>query len=99
MPGQLYRYSFHEDIDIADLEATLDLAVFSTLAVHGENQARLDAGYAVNANDRRLVIDACTDVGQTLNLLFVAHARQQFGDDAFRVERLECSARPEAGAA
>lgn len=89
MERNVYKYTVSESVRLADIEATLDLALFGTQSLHGESRVRLDARYVADEEKRAFVIDASTEVGETLNQLFVGYVRQEFGDDAFRVERVD----------
>ena len=88
MTKELYRYIFTPDVPLEDLEVSLLLAVLSAESLHGEAQVRLDAAHFFDSNQRACVIDANTSVGRDLNRLFVGFVRREFGEDAFRVERI-----------
>ena len=47
------------------------------------------AAPALDAESRTCVIDAGTAVGFDLNRLFVGFVRREFGEDAFRVQRVD----------
>lgn len=89
MNREVYRYVFVESVLLEDVEATLDLALLGAQSLHGESRVRLDARYVFDADKRAFVIDASTAVGESLNQLFVGYVRQEFGEDAFRVERVD----------
>jgi hypothetical protein len=88
MSQDVYRYRFTQDTPMEEVEITLMLAVLAAESLHGAAQVRLDAGHCLDAAQRACVIDAGTEVGRHLNRLFVGFLRQEFGADAFRVERL-----------
>jgi hypothetical protein len=92
MTRDIYRYSFPPPVPLDEVEATLLLALWGAESLHGESQVRLDATHLLDRDRRACVIDAGTPAGRDVNRLFVGYARREFGDDAFRVERLE--ARP-----
>ena len=93
----LYRYLFQPGVPKAEVEASLLLAVIAVEGLHGEAQTRLDAGHAVGGKFGACVIDAGTPVGRDLAKVFTAFLRREFGEDAFRVERLQpAPAAPEA---
>lgn len=89
MSREIYKYVFDSSVDIADIETSLLLALLATESLHGESQVRLEAAHALDAEGRACVIDASGDVGRDLNRLFVGFVRREFGEDAFRVERVE----------
>jgi len=94
MAREIYRYNFDSSVDIAEVEASLLLALLAAESLHGESQVRLEASHALDAEGRTCVIDASGRVGRDLNRLFVGFVRREFGEDAFRVSHLdECANR------
>ncbi len=89
MSTELYRYVFTDDVPLEDIEASLMLAVLATESLHGEAQTRLDVAYLLDPAKRACVIDAGAPVGRDINRLFVGFVSREFGQDAFRVERVE----------
>jgi len=89
MSREVYRYRFGEGVPFADVLATLDLSMIAVESLHGESRSRLDARYADDCERRSVVIDASTHVGLALNQVFVGFARREFGEHAFRVERVD----------
>jgi hypothetical protein len=89
MTRELYRYVFKPDAALDEVETSLLLAILSTESLHGEAQVRLDASHFFDSERRACVIDAGTPVGRDLNRLFVGFVRREFGEDAFRVERVD----------
>lgn len=88
MTREIYRYSFDSSVDIAEVEASLLLALLAAESLHGESQVRLEASHAMDAEGRSCVINAGGNVGRDLNRLFVGFVRREFGEDAFRVRRV-----------
>lgn len=82
-----YRYTFGERIPSHDIESTLLMAIWSCEAIHGEDQTRLDAQHAFDADKRTCVIDAGTAVGRDFNKFFASLIRREFGADSFNVQR------------
>lgn len=89
MPREVYRYRFGDDAPFADVLATLDLSMIAVESLHGEARSRLDVRFIDDPERRSIVIDASTHVGQALNQVFVGYARREFGEGAFRIERVE----------
>ena len=89
MSREVYKYVFDLSIDITDVEASLLLALLAAESLHGEAQVRLDAAHFLDPAKRACVIDAGTPVGRDVNRLFIGFVRREFGEDAFRVERLD----------
>lgn len=90
-----YRYQFADRVPAEEVEVTLLLARIGAEALHGAAQARLDAAHTFDGAARTVAIDAGTAVGRDLNKLFAAYLAREFGDDAFRVERVQRSRQPE----
>lgn len=89
MNREIYRYSFEASVDIAEVEASLLLALLAAESLHGESQVRLEASHALDTEGRTCVIDTSGAVGRDLNRLFVGFVRREFGEDSFRVTRLD----------
>jgi hypothetical protein len=88
MTQELYRYEFGPDVPLEEVEASLLLALFAVESLHGEAQVRLDAAHLLDAGHRACAIEATTAVGRDLNRVFVNFVRREFGEGAFRVERV-----------
>ncbi len=88
MTKELYRYSFPPHVPLEEIEATLLLALWGAESLHGETQVRLDAAHFLDPDRRACVIDAATPVGRDVNRLFVGFVQREFGNNAFRVERV-----------
>lgn len=99
MSSQVYRYVLCRPIPFPDVMATLDLALIAVQSLHGAERTRLDARFASDTHRQTLVIDAATPVGQALNQVFVGFVRREFGEDAFRVERVDRIPTPAPGGA
>lgn len=97
MALQAYRYEFDQSVSFFDVLALLDEAITNAESIHGAERVRLDARFAEDTARGVLVIDATTDVGQTLNQLFVGLARREFGDAAFTITRCRSQMHPHRG--
>src|SRR3954451_25079348 len=95
MTRKLYRFTFSPDVPPQEVEASMLLAVFAVESLHGEVQVRLDAAHSFDPDGRSCVIDAGTAVGRDLNRVFIGFLRREFGEDAFRVERVDSAAHPQ----
>jgi hypothetical protein len=88
MTRELYRYNFFPTVPLADIEASLLLAILATESLHGEAQVRLDTAHFFEADRRACVIDASTPVGRDLNRLFAGFISREFSTDMFEVKRV-----------
>ncbi|MCA8989362.1 MAG: hypothetical protein KDA78_17060 [Planctomycetaceae bacterium] len=86
--ADVYRYRFAESVEMLEVEASLLLSIWATEALHGESQTRLDAGHAFDAEQRKLVIDAGTEVGKDLNRILTGFLQREFEPEEFTVERI-----------
>ena len=96
MPKEIYRYQFSESVSLRDIEETLLLAVLAAESLHGQSGVRLDAAYHLEDAKRACVIDAGTDVGRDINRIFTGFAIREFGEDSFRVERVDRAPEPQS---
>jgi len=96
MPSEIYRYRFAEGVSLRDVEETLLLAVLAAESLHGQSRVRLDAAYHLEAPKCACVIDAGTEVGRDINRLFTGFAIREFGEDSFRVERVDRAPEPQS---
>jgi hypothetical protein len=86
--SQIYRYTFKEQLDIAEVEATVNLALLANESLHGESRVRLETRHQFDAGTRTCIIDASCETGVDLNRLFLGFVSREFGADSFRIERI-----------
>lgn len=98
MERTLYRYTFRPEVPKAEVEASLVLALIAVEGLHGEAQTRLDAGHTIGNRFSACVIDGSTPVGRDLAKVFTAFLRREFGEDSFRIERVQPRQHQEARA-
>lgn len=89
MANEIYRHILCRPVPFFEVMATFDLALIAVESLHGVERTRLDARFASDAGRRTLAIDAGTPVGQALNQVFTGFARREFGEHAFKVERID----------
>lgn len=89
MPSRVYRHVLCRPVPFPEVMATFDLALVAVQSLHGDERTRLDARFASDAGKQTLAIDAGTPVGQALNQIFTGFARREFGEHAFKIERVE----------
>ena len=89
MAQDVYRYRFQPCVDADDVESSLLLAIWGVESLHGETQTRLDAAHLFDAQKKSCVIDAGTEVGRTLNRLFLGYLQREYEEDAFTVTRVD----------
>ncbi len=85
----VYRLAFEISVDMDAVEETLLLAILAVACLHGEAAVRLDAGYAIDADERVVVIDASTDIGRSVARIFIGFCTREFGNDKFSLVRAD----------
>ncbi len=88
MNRELYRYNFNSKVPFRDVEESLLLAVLATESLHGRALVRLDASFCLDSKKRSCVVDAATDVGRAIARIFTGFLSREFGEEAFKVERV-----------
>ncbi|MFH1891094.1 MAG: hypothetical protein ABIK83_00250 [Candidatus Zixiibacteriota bacterium] len=88
MNRELYRYNFDSKIPIQDVEESLLLAVLAAESLHGRSLVRLDASFCLDPKKRSCVVDAATEVGRAIARIFTGFLAREFGEEAFKVERV-----------
>jgi hypothetical protein len=89
MASDIFRYDFPTAVAMDDVEASIVLAVLATQGLYGEALVRLEAKHHLDVTGRRCVVDARTPVGSDFNRIFVSFLLREFGDQGFRVERVD----------
>lgn len=85
----VYRIAFQIPVDMQAVEETLLLAILAVGCLYGEAAIRLDAGYAIDADERVVVIDASNETGRAIARVFIGFCTREFGDDTFSLARVE----------
>jgi hypothetical protein len=70
-----------------EVEGTLVLSRLATQSLHGFDRVELEASCHVDHRQRTIEIEASTDVGHTLALIFLGYCRREFGERSFDVRR------------
>ncbi len=92
----IYRYNFSDDVPFRDVEESLLLAVLATESLHGRSLVRLDASFCLDEKKRACVVDAGTEVGRHIARIFTGFLTREFGEEAFKVERVDETQAPHA---
>lgn len=82
-----HQYVFKQSVPMSAVESSLILALWSCESLHGEARVQMDALYEFNSDNRHLIVDSGTEVGQDLNKLFTGLMQREFGHGAFSVVR------------
>lgn len=92
----IYHYTVAKDVSMVDAEQSLQLAILAAACLYGEPAVRLDAAYSMDKDLGIFVVDASTDPGRSICLIFTGFLAREFGDDTFCV-RLLGSKQPNTG--
>lgn len=87
MRDKFVKFKFDKAASMNEVEQTLRLACLATESLHGPDRVRLEAKFTVNRQKRNCLIDAASEVGKTLALIFGGYVRCEFGDSAVTMER------------
>lgn len=85
----VFRFSFSSDVSVDEVEMTLQLATFAVEGLFGMARVRLEFGYYIDTARRVIVVDGTQEVGAAIVHVFMGLLLREFGEDAFRVERVE----------
>ena len=88
MAKEIYRYNFDSKVSLGEVKESLFLAVIAAEGIHGRAQVKLDASFSLDRTKRSCVIDAATEVGRSIARIFTGFISHEFGEKAFKVERL-----------
>ena len=89
MEREIYRYRFGDGIPTSEAEESLMLAVLAAESIHGRSALRLAGAFLFDAEKRSCVIDGSTEIGRHIASIFTGFLGKQFGDEAFKVERVK----------
>ena len=83
-----YQYRFGDGVPLPEAEKWLLLSVLAAESLYGRSPVRLDAAFRLDRQQRSCVVDAASDVGRAIALIYTGFLTHQFGESAFRVERV-----------
>jgi len=86
--GGAFVFRFGPHVRLSDAEMSLHLAMCAVEGLAGRAQVRLSAAYQVDPENHAIGVDASTGVGQMIARVFAGLLLREFGEDAFRVERV-----------
>ena len=83
-----YSYRFNPDISMDAVKDSLHLAVMAVEGLKGRTRIQLEARFQLDRTERSCVIDANTEVGENIVRIFTGFLTKEFGEKAFKVERV-----------
>jgi len=96
MSRTIYHYRFDTDLPMDAIKGSLLLAVIAVEGLKGRARVQLEARFKLNKNKRSCEIEANTDVGESIARIFTVFLVKEFGEQAFKVERVFSSIEAEA---
>jgi hypothetical protein len=84
MTKELYRYAFHPHVPLEEIAASLLLAVWGAVNLHGENRVAADAAHSLDP----LILRGPPPAGRDVNRLFAHFVRRELTVDCYRVDRI-----------
>lgn len=93
MNQTIYSYQFGQDIPIDAVKDSLLLAVMAVEGLKGRTRVQLEARFRLNRSERSCVIEADTDVGESIARIFTGFLGKQFAEKTFEVVRMASPAR------
>lgn len=88
MHTAVFRFSFDEDVNLIEAEATLQLAILAAEGLLGESRVRMEFSYHLDAPRAALLVDGSTASGDAIVRIYTAFLSREFGSDRFAVRRM-----------
>ena len=85
MKTEAYRYEFKKGSHLRDARYAFLLAKVAAEGLHGTACMEMDVCHHFDQQRRTCVIDARSDAGRDVALIFTNILRHEFGADAFKV--------------
>jgi len=86
-----YTYKFTPEIPMDAVKDSLLLAVMAVEGLKGRARIQLEARFRLERIERSCVINANTVVGDSIARIFTRFLAKEFGEQAFKVERIVSS--------
>jgi hypothetical protein len=88
MSRTIYRYRFGPQVQHREVEQTLRVAAVAVEGLYSTAAMNMDVCWCLSQVWRVCTIDASSDVGRDLSLIFTNFLIRQFGRESFEVEAL-----------
>ena len=83
---QVVRLRFQGEVNMQEVDLTVELAVLGASILHGSPAVRLGFGYALSHDKRTVVLRWETDAGLTAARLMIGFSEQEYGREMFTIE-------------
>jgi hypothetical protein len=94
MSSKAFRFTFKGHVPMRQVEGTLKLAQLAAQSLHGSERVDLEAQCETDHRQGTVVIDASTNAGRTVAMIFLGYVRREFGVDVVQMDRIDGSAYP-----
>ena len=88
MDGPRFRFRFSGAVDMKSVEETLLISAVAAEALHGRTVIQIDGDFEHDSNQRVCLVDASTNAGRDIALIFAGLLAAEFGETGFQVEVL-----------
>ena len=96
MTTDIYRFEFDREVALEEAEMSLHLAMFAVEGLFGQARVRLDAGYHLDDPRHAIIVDGSSEVGMAVVRVFTGLSLREFGEESFRVRRVDACRAPVA---
>ena len=82
-----YHFQFKPTVPFEEIDGNLMLFTLAAECIHGRTKVRLEARFEASRKDNTCWIDASTEVGEHIALMFSGIMAYLFGERSFKVQR------------
>ena len=98
MNKTIYHYQVKEGILMSAVKDSLLISIMAVESLYGRSRINLEARFRLEKVNRVCIIDVGTLIGETIARVFTGLLIREFGEQAFKVERMETSVEVETTA-
>ena len=91
MNKTIYHYQIKDGVLMSAVKDSLLLSIMATESLFGRPRINLEARFRLERVSRVCIIDIGTQVGETIARVFTGLLIREFGEQAFKVEKVETS--------
>ena len=98
MNKTIYHYQIKDGILLDAVKDSLLISIMAVESLFGRSRINLEARFRLEKMNRVCIIDVGTLIGETIARVFTGLLIREFGEQAFKVERMETSVEVETTA-
>ncbi|HEX3999767.1 MAG TPA: hypothetical protein VHX65_14545 [Pirellulales bacterium] len=91
MTADVFRFRLESEVPLDEAEMSLQLATFAVEGLFGVARVRLDLSYHLDEPRQAILIDGTNEVGAAVIRVFTSLLLREFGEDSFKIERVNSS--------